>query len=254
MWISTEVADAVVYQLVAARGVITDLSWLGSGEISDKDIVLVTVKQEGRDGGRITITASGSQGYPMSVSPATDSVLLNYGETGRFYFTVKNLGTGSVESGNLKFTLTNDQGEVTDEKTLGFTLKPQTGEKTVLTVNLHDKDGYKQSGILVTVNYGVNSKSAVSSGGYATFDLDTYTGGVSIATQETEDYRAASATTTVNAGQNSVFLQLEKKSQPTSLWDLMVEWVKTNVVAATIMGILALSSVALVIFFRRKNA
>ena len=48
-------------------------------------------------------------------------------------------------------------------------------------------------------------------------------------------------------------MQLEKKSQPTSLWDLMVEWVKTNVVAATIMGILALSSVALVIYFRRKN-
>ena len=48
-----------------------------------------------------------------------------------------------------------------------------------------------------------------------------------------------STTTTVNAGQNSVFLQLEKKSQPISLWDLMVEWVKTNVVAAAIMGILA---------------
>jgi len=46
VWISTEAADAIVYQPVPSKGVITSIEWMGSGDISDKDIAKVTVKQE----------------------------------------------------------------------------------------------------------------------------------------------------------------------------------------------------------------
>jgi len=250
VWISTELADAIVYQPVPAKGTITAVDWLGSGEISDKDVAIVSVRQDGKDGGRITITASGTAGYPMSVSPITDSVILKYGETHTFFFTVKNLGTGTAQSGTLRFTLTNDMGEQTDQKTLGFKLQPQIGDQTILTVMLYDKESFKPSGILVTVNYGVNSKSGVASNGYVTFDLGTYKGGVSIATQETDAYMAMSTTATVTAGQNSVFLMLQKKGQ-LFLWDLIVEWVKANMVAVAVMSVLAIALVG-VIAYKRK--
>ena len=250
VWISTELADAIVYQPVSAKGTITAVDWLGSGEISDKDVAIVAVKQDGKDGGRITITASGMTGYPMSVSPVTDSIILKYGESHTFFFTATNLGTGTAQTGSLRFTLTNDMGEQTDQKTLGFKLQPQIGDQTILTVTLHDRDGFKPSGILVTLNYGVNSKSGVTSNGYVTFDLGTYKGGVSIATQETDAYRAASTTATVSAGQNSVYLQLQKKGQ-LSLWDLFFEWIKANMVPVAVLSILAVALVGVVAYRRR---
>jgi len=175
VWISTEAADAIVYQPVPSKGVITSMEWLGSGDISGKDMAKVTVKQESQDGGRVTVTVSGMEGYPVSVSPATDSAILDYGESHTFFFTVKNLGTSTVQSGTLTFTVTNDLGEQMDQKTLDFKLQPQIGEETILTVYLYDAEGYKPSGILVTVNYGIDSKTAICSGGYATFNLGTYT-------------------------------------------------------------------------------
>jgi len=249
VWISTELADAVVYQPVAAKGTITAISWLGSGEISDKDVAIVTVRQDGQDGGRITVTASETTGYPMSVSPQTDAVILDYGGSHTFFFTVKNLGTGTAQSGTLQFTLTNDDGEQTDQKTLGFTLQPQIGDQTLLTVTLYDKDSVKPSSVLVTVNYGVNSKAGVTSNGYVTFDLGTYKGSVSIASQETDAYAAASTTTIVSAGQNTVFLKLQKKGQ-TSLWDLLVEWVKANV--ALVVAVTAIAVVMAVAVHKRR--
>jgi len=239
VWISTEAADAIVYQPVPSRGVITSIEWLGTGDISDKDMAKVTVKQESQDGGRVTVTVSGTEGYPVSVSPTTDSAILDYGESHTFFFTVKNLGTGTVQSGTLTFTVTNDLGEQTDQKTLDFKLEPQIGDKTILTVNLYDEDGVKPSGITVTVNYGVDSKSGVSSSGYVTFDLGTYKGGVSIATEETDTYKPATTTATVDAGQNSVYLQLEKKNKPTTLWALLLEWIRENMnlVAACAVGL-----------------
>jgi hypothetical protein len=243
VWISTEVADAIVYQPVPAKGVFTTVQWLSTGgtssAISDKDIVSATVKQEGKDGGRITITASGMTSYPMQVSPTTDSVILNYGETYTFFFTVKNLGTTTVQSGNLRFVLTNDAGEQTDSKILSFELKPQIGDKTILTVNLHDRNGFRPSGVLVTVNYGVDSKSGVTSNGYVTFDLETYKGSVSIATQETDAYRAASTSATVSAGQNSVFLELQKKGEPSSVWNQIMEWIVSNPIPLAIVTVAA---------------
>jgi len=250
VWISTEIADAVVYQPVPAKGVITDIHWLASGSISDKDIASVTIKQEGHDRGRITITASGMRGYPMTVSPVTDSVILNYGETYTFFFTVENLGAGSVQSGNLRFTLTNDEGEETDSETLGFELKPQTGDRTLLTVNLHDKEGYRPSGILVTVNYGVESKSGVASNGYVTFDLGSYTGSVSVATQETDVYRSASTTANVATGQNSVFLQLEKKAEKPTLWEHVRQWIMAN---SAVVATAAVVTVAIIVVAVRKR-
>jgi len=93
--------------------------------------------------------------------------------------------------------------------------------------------------ITVTVNYGIDSKSGVSSSGYVTFDLGTYKGGVSIATQETDTYKSAAATATVEAGQNSVYLQLVKKGKPATLWDLLLEWIRENMslVAACMVGL-----------------
>jgi len=254
VWISTEIADAIVYQPVLSKGVITDIHWLGSGEISDKDIVSVTVKQESQDGGRIIITASGMQGYPMQVSPTTDSVILNYGETHTFFFTAENLGTGTAQTGTLQFTLTNDQGEQTDRETLSFKLQPQIGDQTTLTVTLHDKEGYRPSGILVTVNYGVNSKSGVASNGYLTFDLDAYKGGVSLATQETDTYKAASATASVSAGKNSVYLELRKKGEPLTLWDMIRQWITANTTVIIITCIAVATAVVGIAVYKRMGS
>ena len=235
VWISTEAADAIVYQPVAAHGVITSVEWLAGGSISDKDVAKVTVKQEGRDGGRVTVTVSGYAGLPISVSPTTDSAIIDYGETHTFFFTVTNLGTATEASGTLTFTATNDMGETTSMETLGFKILPQIGEQTILTVNLYDREGYKPSGIAVTVNYGVDSKSAVASGGYATFNLGTYTGGVDIGTQETDTYKGASASATVKPGQNSVFIELERKGEEKqTILNLILEWLKQNYVAVIV--------------------
>ena len=252
VWISTEAADAIVYQPVPSKGVITSIEWLGTGDISDKDMAKVTVKQESQDGGRVTVTVSGTEGYPVSVSPTTDSAILDYGESHTFFFTVKNLGTSTVQSGTLTFTVTNDLGEQTDQKTLDFKLEPQIGDKTILTVNLYDEDGVKPSGITVTVNYGIDSKSGVSSSGYITFDLGTYKGSVSIATQETDTYKSAAATATVDAGQNSVYLQLVKKGKPATLWDLLLEWIRENM-SLVVVCTVGLAVIGGAVYMSRKK-
>jgi hypothetical protein len=243
VWISTEVADAIVYQPVPAQGVVTSVEWLAGGSISDKDVAKVTVKQEGSDGGRITVSVSGYEGLPISVSPTMDSVILDYGETYTFFFTVTNLGTAAEASGTLVFTATNDLGEVTSSKTLGFTILPQMGDQTILTVNLYDEDGIKPSGIAVTVNYGVDSQTAVSSDGYVTFNLGAYTGGVSVATQETSMYEAASASTTVQAGQNTVFMELKKKAGDKTILDLILEWLEQNYMSVAVILIVLAAAV-----------
>jgi len=251
VWISTEAADAIVYQPVAAHGVITSVEWLAGGSISDKDVAKVTVKQEGKDGGRVTVTVSGYAGLPISVSPTTDSAIIDYGETHTFFFTVTNLGTSAEASGTLTFTATNDMGETTSTETLGFKILPQIGDQTILTVNLYDKDGYKPSGITVTVNFGVDSKSAVASEGYVTFNLGTYTGGVAIATQETDTYKGATASATVKPGQNTVFIQLERKGEERrTILDLILEWLKQNYTA--VMAILAVLSVTTIYVSKKR--
>jgi len=148
----------------------------------------------------------------VSVSPTTDSAILDYGESHTFFFTVTNLGTSTVQSGTLTFTVTNDLGEQTDQKTLDFKLQPQLGEETILTVYLYDAEGN------------------------ATFNLGTYTGSVSIASQETDVYKAASASATVQGGQNSVYLELERKDKETvTILDLILEWLKQNYVAVIVV-------------------
>jgi len=104
VWISTELADAVVYQPVPAKGVITAIDWLGSGEISDKDIAKVTVKQEGKDGGRITVTASGNKtsfftfedDLVIHSNAAVDDSRVNPGDTITFTGIIYYEGTSTV--------------------------------------------------------------------------------------------------------------------------------------------------------------
>jgi len=142
-------------------------------------------------------------------------------------------------------------GETTSTETLGFKILPQIGDQTILTVNLYDKDGYKPSGITVTVNFGVDSKSAVASEGYVTFNLGTYTGGVAIATQETDTYKGATASATVKPGQNTVFIQLERKGEERrTILDLILEWLKQNYTA--VMAILAVLSVTTIYVSKKR--
>ena len=190
-------------------------------------------------------------GYPMSVSPVTDSVILDYGETYTFSFMVKNLGTGTTEKGTLKFVLSNDEGEPTDEAGLVFELKPQLGEEAYLTVQLYDKDGFKPSGIYVTANYGIQSKSGVTSNGFITFNLRSYSGSVSIGTQETDFYRAATAS--VGPGQNTVLLKVEKKTEPPDMLEQTLQWISQNPVLFTLILAGVVTAIAVLVMLIRRR-
>ena len=203
----------------------------------------------------MTIIASGMTGYPISVSPITDSVILDCDEVHTFSFLVKNLGTDTTHKGSLKFVLSNDEGEETGETSLSFELKPQLGEEAYLTVQLYDEDGFKPSGIYVTVNYGISSKSGVTSNGFVNFNLGSFRQSVSIGTQETDFYRAASTTIgEVRPGDNTVLLKLEKKTTPPGPLDQFMEWIRQNLGLAILATALIIAAciVIIVLPLRKK--
>jgi len=246
LWISTELADTVVYQPVAANGKITSIKWLSSGtsyaEISGKDVALVTVKQMSSETSRVIVEASTSTSS-ISIQPSSDSAIMEPNEERTFAFIVENLGVSSDMSGKITFKVYNDLGSLTDSASLSFKLKapPPVGEDTILTVYTVDaKTKVKVSGIFVSIAYGTSSDTKATVNGMATFNLGSYQGNVQISTAETVKYRSLSTSIRVQSGQNTAYLELAEKTAPEPPWYIKYWWLIVIGIAAVIAIIIAI--------------
>jgi len=229
LWISTELADTVVYQPTAANGKITSIKWLSSGtgyaEIGGKDIALVTVKQFSPDSSRVIVEASTSTSL-AKITPESDSTILDPNEERTFSFIVENLGAESVTSGQITFKVYNDLGSLTDSSSLDFKLLPTGVGDTILTVYTVDaKTKEKVSGVFASIAYGADADTKATVNGMATFNLGSYQGTVQISIAETEKYKSASTSIRVQSGQNTAYIELLEKVSPEPPWYIKYWWV-----------------------------
>jgi hypothetical protein len=127
--ISTELADSVVYQPILSNGKIEQAFWdstnTETSTIVDNDTAILKVKQWATSTSKITVTPSIPSGVPASVIPLTDSAIVDPNAVHTFEFKVTNLGTQTNQTSTITFTVSNDLGNVTDTKTLEFTLMSQ---------------------------------------------------------------------------------------------------------------------------------
>jgi len=246
LWISTELADTVVYQPLAGNGKITDIEWLSGGtysEIGDKDVALVTVKQLSPDESRIIVEASAPSDHPIKITPESDSAIMKPDEERTFMFRVENLGASEELRGKITFTVMNDLGSITDTSSLDYKLLPTGVGETILTVYTVDAETKaKLSGITVNIAWDTNYDSRVTINGMATFRLGNYQGNVQISNTETAEYQSVSKSVNVRSGQNTVYLELPKKSIPEPPWWLKYWWLL--VIAAAIIASIIIVLVA----------
>jgi len=229
LWISTELADTIVYQPVAANGKITSIKWLSTGkayaEIGGRDAALVTVKQTSTEASRVIVEASASTSL-AKVTPTSDSAILEPNEEKTFTIIVENLGATSETEGTLTIKVYNDLGSQTDISTLQFKLLPVGAGDTILTVYTVDsKTKAKISGIFVSIAYGTQSDTKATVNGIATFNLGSYQGPVQISTAETLKYKPTSTSVTVQSGQNTAIIELTEKITPEPPWYIKYWWI-----------------------------
>ena len=131
---STELADSIVYQPIVGCGKCEQAFWdstnTASSTIIDNDTAVLKVKQLATSTSKITVTPSIPSGVPASVTPLTDSAIVDPNAVHTFQFKVTNLGTQTNQTSTITFTISNDLGTVTDTVTLDFDLivieNPQT--------------------------------------------------------------------------------------------------------------------------------
>jgi len=236
LWISTELADTVVYQPIAANGKIISIKWLSSesgySEIGGKDVALVTVKQMSSETSRVIVESSTSTSL-AKITPESDSAILDPNEEKTFSFIVENLGATAEVTGELSFKVYNDLGSQTDSSKLTFKLLPTGIGDTILTVYTVDaKTKNKVSGIFVSIAYGVETDMKATVNGMATFNLGSYQGTVQISTAETAKYRSTSTSVRVQSGQNTAYVELAEKVAPEPPWYVKYWWIIVIAVAA----------------------
>ena len=246
--ISTELADTIVYQPVVGNGKIVSTRWLSSGtgytKIGGKDVAYVTVKQLGTGRSRLTVTATTSTSK-ISITPSSDSVILDPNEEYTFAFTVENLGVSTETAGEITFKVYNDLGTETDSSKMAFTLLPTGVGDTILTVYTVDAETKtKVSGIYVIIQYGSETDAKATVDGAATFNLGSYQGTVQISTAETAKYNSASKSVNVQSGYNTAIIELSQKEEPEPIpWYLEYWWLLVILFSA-IASILAVVAVA----------
>lgn len=212
MKISSELADTVVVESPMANFDITGISWVGgSGTIGDSLQLKVDITQLSDRASSGIVVLSYTNGDPIQTTPASAGTgTMAKGETKSLYFQVLNTGANSITHGTITATAKDQDGKITDSASIDYTLTPRGVGSTSVTVFLLDKsDNEPVSGVTVVCKYGENSPTQITSGGSCTFDLSGYNGPVTITSVATLDYKAATTSSDVHNGVNSVTLYVE---------------------------------------------
>jgi hypothetical protein len=242
MQISTELADAVVYEPPVADIRIDGLSWVQGDQIGDSSTLKVDVSQHSTITSTATVSVLLNSYHPVQVTPASQQVTLGAGESTSIFINVLNTGAQEVTTGTLTVTVANSLGDQTDSKNIQYTLLPRGVGSSQLTVFTVDKiTKALVSGITCTVAYGQNSPSGVTSSGSFTIDLEGYTGPVTVTSVETEDYQVASASKTIGLGMNTITLEVLAQGavdpKPALPWTLILIVVGVVVACGVFGGI-----------------
>jgi len=248
--ISTELADTYVWRPSYTTGAIQSAVWM-SGQtvphipVGGSDTMNIAVKNTGTYTGALTLKfAKNPTNAPLAVNDFT--VALGAGETRIVPVPVTNLGTATEVDAHITISLWNANNEHQgNDFTLECILSPSGGTNTFLTVVTQNKDGLYVSGIAVTVTFGINSVSELTSNGARTFDLGLYTGPVTVTTAETDVYWNTQVTFTVVTGSNTYPIILTKKGEPQQY---------TLLIVIAVLAITALIGAAVVMQRKAKKS
>ncbi|MDG7001088.1 MAG: hypothetical protein JRN15_18495, partial [Nitrososphaerota archaeon] len=122
--VSTSLANAVVSQVNNAQFTIENLqSYSSSVTSGGTTTVTMQIKDTSSYAGTASVSMSQSADL-FSLSPPSESLNLNAGQTGTVSFTATALSTSTQSKDSLIFYVSNDAGQVTDSKTLTLTDNP----------------------------------------------------------------------------------------------------------------------------------
>ena len=210
--ISTELADAIVYQPFVANIQITGMSWVATGgQIGDSDLLKIDLKQDGSMASTATLTTVATGGTSIFINPANQKVTLDPGQTTSVILSVLNTGAASLEDFGLTATITNELGEVTSTKSITGSMLPKGyGGGSFLTVIAKDKNStLLLSGIQVAVAWGTESKTRSTSAGTFTLDMEGYQGAATLTSVETTKYKSATVHKDISLGPNTAIMEIE---------------------------------------------
>jgi hypothetical protein len=242
MQISTELADAIVYEPLVADIRIDGFSWVQGDQIGDSSTLKVDVSQHSTITSTATVTVLLNSYHPVQVTPASQQVTLGAGESTSIFINVLNTGAQEVTTGTLTVTVADSLGGQTDSETIQYTLLPRGVGSSQLTVFTVDKiTKALVSGITCTVAYGQNTPTGVTSSGSFSLDLQGYTGPVTVTSVETADYHIASASKTIGLGMNTLTLEVLAQGavdpKPALPWTLILIVVGVVVACGVFGGI-----------------
>jgi hypothetical protein len=192
--------------------------------------------------GSCSITGGGGVNFAANEQKAVDLQIKNAG----------NLASDVTTT--FTYTVTNENGDVTAQKTLQLTFIHGLGPHTTLTITAID--GSTQQVIpaaLIQCTYGVNNEdiqtgSTSNNDGSITFDLGTYTGQVQVTASAAGRFQNQTQTVTANEGANTAtFYMTPELGISTTTQNNQTNWVLYGaiaiVVAVMIVGVLAAYSV-----------
>jgi hypothetical protein len=252
MYVSTALADAIVWQPAVSNIKISNTQWQGSEDIGDADTLLITTQQMGTVNSTATVTIQDQDGNHMNINPPSYGVSLASGATDTTSVQILNTGATSKETGNLLITVTDELGKVTDTKLVSYTLEPKGVGATSLTVYTVDAVTQKKvNGIQVAISYGTTNLPIQVTGadGSFTISLEGVQGSVSVTSVETTQYNSASSTKQVSVGANTLFLQLTPKGKGGIPWWQQYLWL---IILTVLIAVVV--AVAAVIVTQQKKA
>lgn len=252
--ISTDLADAIVERTPVGNGQITGMHWLGqdngaAASIGDTSTLYVDVKQTSTVAGTIDLYATATAGQNIFLNPSSQKLMnLASGASQEVAIQVLNNGASSDQSGTLTVTLKNELGNVTDTKTIQYTLLTKGVGNTQLTVYVEDgKTNALVSGIPVAVGWGTDSKletSGANGDGAFVVDLQGYTGSVTLTSTATQQYNSSSLTTNIGAGPNTATLLIYKYGESKSPSGL--NWTLILIIAGIVAAVVVIGGVGYV--------
>jgi len=210
--ISTELADAVVWEPHIGNIQIQKVTPTNLGQLSDRRNVYINLKQFGGITSTATIKLT-PDNLKVDVNPQTLSVTLGPDEEETVKFEAINVGADIQADFKIYIEVLDAfSGKITDSAEVTGTLVPRGTGATSLTVyTVLKESGEPIDGITITVSLGGYQKSLVSVDGFATFDLGGLTGTAYISSAETSKYETATASKDIALGANEVTLEIEEK-------------------------------------------
>jgi hypothetical protein len=251
--ISTQLADTYVYSPSFPTMKMTGAVWQ-SGEsipsisVGGYDSMMISVENTGTapGSGVLKFTVSPSNALPYCTIVDTTTPVINAGNTVTVPVAVTNTG-GETSSVTITITITlYNQANVQQGGTLTLQaiLTPSSGVNTYLTVQTENTNVLALSGMDVTVTYGTASQMGVTSSGTCTFNLEMYTGKITIsAVDPTGAYQTTTVKTAVPPLVCTITMLREGQAIP---WYQQYFWLIFLIIIAAII-------IAFIIYYRKTR-